>query len=718
MTVARDLATTHCPYCAIQCGMQLETEGDEIVGLVRWKGSPLTAGALCSKGSSAWQQVRHRDRLRRPLIRRDGELVETDWETALDHAAEGFLRLRAEHGADANAVLSGGSLTNEKCYLMGKFARLALGTRYVDYNGRLCMSSAGAAHKAAFGLDRAMTPLAEIDRAQVAVVVGANLSAAYPVMIPKALEQLRRRGGRVIVIDPRSSRFVSDSDLHLALAPGTDAVVANGLLRELVVHGWVDDNFVEARTTGFETAVAAAMPWTPEEVERVADIPAGQLREAAQVLGAAQRAMYLHARGPEQQVAGTANVLALINVVLARGHVGRDGCGIDMLTGQRNGQGGREWGQRCDQLPAGRSLTDPRHRQEVAAAWGVDPAHLPRPGVSYVETLDLVGLGEIKGLLCMATNMAVSAPDGDRVAQALGRLEHLVVIDPFLSPTAMFADVVLPGSTFAEEEGTITTIEGRVVRVDAAVAPIARRGDLEVIRNLARRLGAARYFDHHTARSVYEEMTALSAGAPVDYSGIGWDRIRTDGGVFWPCPTPDHPGTPQLYRDRFAHPDGRARFHAVVPTDPPVVSDEAHPLVLTTGRVLAQYLTANQTDRIDAQHRLAPEPVLEVHPQTAVESGLVEGEPAQVASRQGRATVAWTANPGLRPDTLFLPFHWSQANRLTAGDVLDPTSRMPGFKYTPVRLEPAETGPDAEPGPAQRQIPEGRSTGQPALQPN
>jgi assimilatory nitrate reductase catalytic subunit len=677
---------THCPYCALQCGLLLETEGTELVGQARWKKSPLTEGALCSKGSTAWQQVRHPERLRLPLVRTGGVLVETDWETALDRAADGFLRLRSEHGPDASSVLSGGSLTNEKCYLVGKFARLVLGTRYVDYNGRLCMSSAGAANRMAFGLDRAMTPLSELDRADVAVVIGANLSAAYPVVIPKALDRLRKRGGRVVVIDPRASRFMSDDDLHLALVPGTDAAVANGLLREIVVQGWVDEPFVERRTTGFAGAIAAAMAWTPEEVQRVAGVPASDLRAAAAWIGTADRAMYLHARGSEQQTSGTANVLALINVALARGHVGRPGCGIDMLTGQRNGQGGREWGQRCDQLPAGRSLTNPRHRSEVAAAWGVDPDALPEPGVSFVETLELAARGDIKGMLCISTNPAVSAPELGRAVEGLRRLEHLVVIDPFRSPTAELADVVLPGSTFAEEDGTITTIEGRVVRVDAAVAPIARRSDLDVLRNLARRLGAPQHLRHHTAREVYEEMRALSSGAPVDYTGIGWDRIRRDGGVFWPCPSDDHPGTPQLYQERFAHPDGLARFHAVEPAPPPVPTDDDHPLVLTTGRVLAQYLSRNQTDRIENQHRLAPEPVLEVHPDTAEAMGLEPDRPARLTSRQASVVVRWTPNPGLRLDTLFLPYHWEVANLLTAATPLDPVSRMPGLKHTAVNL--------------------------------
>lgn len=679
---------THCPYCALNCGLTIEADGNRIEGQARWKGSPLTGGALCSKGSTAWQQVQHPDRLRVPLVREGGRLVEADWETALDRAAEGFLRIRAEHGAAANAVLSGGSLTNEKAYLVGKLARVALGTPHIDLNGRMCMTSAGAANTMAFGLDRAMTPLSEIENAQVVVVIGANLSSTYPVVIPKALEKVRRKGGRVIVIDPRAGRFVGDGDLHLALAPGTDAVVANGILRELYVNGWIDEAFVVDRTTGFPDALAAAMPWTLNEVAAVADVPVRQVKEAARLIGEAQRAMYLHARGAEQQTFGTMNVLSFINVALARGHVGRTGCGIDMLTGQRNGQGGREWGQRCDQLPAGRRIDDPEHRAEVAAAWGIELDELPGRGASYVEVLDMAGRGEVKGLLSICTNMKVSAPDRTRLVEALDRLEHFVVIDPFLSSSAEHATVVLPGSTFAEEDGTITTIEGRVIRIDQAVAPVARRGDLDVIRNLARRLGAAHHFSFFTGAEVFEEMRTISAGAPIDYAGITMDRLRDEGGVFWPCPTESHPGTPQLYRQRFAHPDGLARFHAVDPETPPVVVDGEHPIVLTTGRVLAHYLSRNQTGRIEAQERISPVPLLEVHPDTAADLGLVEGDPAAVRSRQGEVVVAWTPNDRIRPDTVFLPYHWEVANVLTASD-LDPISKIPGLKYTPVAVGPA-----------------------------
>lgn len=691
---APEIATTHCPYCALNCGLQLGHDGSTISGTIRWKGSPLTGGALCSKGVSAFEQVNHPDRITMPLRRRGNDFEEIGWEEALDEAVAGFLRIAEQHGRAANAVLSGGSLTNEKVYLMGKFARLALKTPHIDYNGRFCMTSAGAANTLAFGADRMMTPLVELDRAEVAVVVGANISAAFPVVLPKLLDGVRRRGGRVIVVDPRASRFVKPGDLHLANRPGTDAVLFNGLLNQIAASGLVDDKFVRNRTSGFEAALRAAAPYDLHTVADLVDVEAKLLIEAAQLIGTADRCMYLHGRGPEQQVGGVDNVMSIINVGLACGHVGRPGSGINMLTGQRNGQGGREWGQRCNQLPAGRDIEDPAHRAVVAERWGVEPDELPGIGKTYVEILQMAARREIRGLLSICTNMSVSSPDLDRVDEQMASLEHVVMIEPFFSRSAQFAHIVLPGTTFAEEDGTITTLEGRVVRIDQAVAPLPRRSDLDIIRNLARRLGCRQHFDFHRASEVFEEMRRVSAGGPVDYAGISYERIRRDRGVFWPCPDEKHPGTPQLYTERFHHEDGRARFQPVHPTPPPAVVDTDYPLVLTTGRVLAQFLSGNQTMRIEAQHSLEPASFVEVHPGTAQRFGLQVGCAATLTSRQASVEVAWRPNTDLRADTLFMPYHWPECNRLVAAD-LDSVSKIPGFKYTPVLLAPSSSAVNA-----------------------
>jgi assimilatory nitrate reductase catalytic subunit len=678
---------THCPYCSLNCGLKLLSRDGRVTGYAKWKQSPLSAGGLCSKGITAYQQVHHLDRLRAPLVRIRGSLVETSWDEALDAAAEGLVRVRERLGAAGNAVLTGASLTNEKAYLIGKFARLALGTPHVDPNGRLCMSAAGAAYRRAFGLDRAMVPLEEIVHAQVVVVIGANLPDAYPLVMPH-VGRARRRGTRLLVIDPRANALVRDGDLHLPLRPGTDAALATGLLRELDRLDLVDRGFVEQRTTGWPDARRAAEPWTLERTAATVGLPARLVAAATWLVGSADRVMILHARGSEQQVHGTANVLAWINLALAAGKIGRRGCGIATLTGQRNGQGAREHGQRCDQLPGYRRIDDPADRAVVARRWGVPAERLPGRGLSYMEILEAARDRRVGGLLCLSTNPAVSAPRLARVRAALASLEHLVVIDPFLSETAQFAHAVLPGSTFAEEEGTITTTEGRVVRIDQAIGPVPDRSDLDIIRNLAHRLGVRRHFEFHTGRDVFEELCRVSEGGPADYSGLTWERLRERGGVFWPAPHSRPEGTPMLYTRTFAHPDGRARFSAIEPEQPPLQPNEAYSLVLVTGRHRAHYLSGNQTRRIRAQLEQAPEPVLEVHPATAEACGLVWGEPVRIASRAGSLQLSWAPNERLRLDTLYVPYHWPGINDLT-DDALDPMSGIAGVKHTPVRLKAA-----------------------------
>jgi len=668
---------SHCPFCALNCGLTLEQSESGALTVGRWKEAPLTTGAVCVKGRFAAEQVHHRERLTVPLVRVNGELEETTWDAALDRAAQGFAAIAQRQGNDANAVLGGGSLTNEKVYLLGKFARLILRTANIDYNGRFCMTSAGAAHKMAFGVDRMMTPLAQLEQAEVAVVVGANLSAAFPVKVPQLLAGLRRRGGRVVVVDPRRSRFVSDDDLFVPVRPGSDGWFFGGILRELAASNRIDDRLIRDRTSGFDDAVAAVATITPERVAIECGIDPSLVSDVARAISATSAGMWLHGRGPEQHVGGVQHVLAIINAGLACGHVGRPGAGINMLTGQRNGQGGREWGQRCNQLPAGRDIDSDDDRSVVAAHWGVEPHTLPRSGHTYVEVLQAAERGEVSGLLAMCTNMAVSAPDLDAVDRQLKALDHFVVVDPFLTESTKHADVVLPGVTFAEESGTITTLEGRVVRVDQAAEPLAGRDDIGVLKGLTERLRPGITLGSSEPAAIFAEMCQVSAGGPVDYSHMTWEKLREEDGLFW--------GDQQMFVDSFGHADGRARFVTAPPMNPPILVNDEFPFVLTTGRVLAQFLSGSQTKRISALNERAPGPIVEIHPVTASEVGLDPDEMVELVSRQGASRVAWQANPDLRADTIFLPYHWPECNRLVAAD-LDPISSIPGFKYTPISL--------------------------------
>ncbi|MFE3494104.1 molybdopterin oxidoreductase family protein [Streptomyces sp. NPDC059175] len=716
------LIATHCPYCSLQCGMNLRARGTqstdpaEVVEVVERPDFPVNRGALCGKGRTAPAVLSSRVRLTGPLVRRPatGRLEPATWEEALRLTAEGLRRTRAVHGADAVGVFGGGGLTNEKAYALGKFARIVLGTSQIDYNGRFCMSSAAAAHQRAFGLDRGLPfPLEDVPRTGCVLLVGSNLAETMPPAL-RYLTELRENGGKLIVVDPRRTRTAEQADLHLAPRPGTDLALALGLLHLVVAQGRTDEAFVRERTTGWEEARASAMAHWPELVERITGVGVPQLRAAVDMFCGAPTGMVLTARGPEQQSKGTDTVGAWINLVLATGKAGRPLSGYGCLTGQGNGQGGREHGQKADQLPGYRRLDDPAARTHVGRVWGVDPDTLPGPGRSAYELLDALGR-DVKALLLMGSNPVVSAPRAAHVEARLGDLDFLAVADVVLSETAELADVVFPVTQWAEETGTTTNLEGRVLLRRRALAPPTEvRSDLEVLHGLAGLLGHGKGFPTDP-EEVFEELRRASAGGPADYSGISYRRLEEEDGVFWPCPEPAggtgtdgsaggtaadgsapgavseaHPGTPRLFLERFATPDGRARFVPVVHREAAEETDAEYPVVLTTGRVVAQYQSGAQTRRVAELNAAAPGPFVELHPRLAARLGVAEGQPVAVVSRRGRAVAPARVTDAIRPDTVFMPFHWAgggRANTLT-NPALDPTSRMPEFKVCAVRLEP------------------------------
>lgn len=684
---------THCPYCSLQCGMNLRpVTGGPVVEVVERTDFPVNRGALCGKGRTAPAVLSSRVRLTGPLVRNavGGELEPAGWDEALAAIADGLRRTRAVHGPDAVGVFGGGGLTNEKAYALGKFARVVLSTSQIDYNGRFCMSSAAAAHQRAFGLDRGLPfPLEDIARTGCVILVGSNLAETMPPAL-RFLTELRENGGRLIVIDPRRTRTAEQADLHLAPRPGTDLALALGMLHLVVAAGRVDEEFVRDRTTGWDETRAGVMAHWPELVERLTGVPVPQLREAVEMFCDAQDAMVLTARGPEQQSKGTDTVGAWINLCLATGRAGRPLSGYGCLTGQGNGQGGREHGQKADQLPGYRKLTDPAARRHVAGVWGVDPDSLPGPGRSAYELLDALGT-DVRSLLVMGSNPVVSAPHAAHVEERLRSLDFLAVADVVLSETAALADVVLPVTQWAEETGTTTSLEGRVLlRQRAVTAPDGVRSDLEVLHGLAALLGHGKGFPTDP-EEVFDELRRASAGGPADYAGITYGRIAAENGVFWPCPDEQHAGTPRLFLDRFATDDGRARFVPVTHRPAAEETDRDYPVVLTTGRVVAQYQSGAQTRRVDELNAAAPGPFVELHPRLAERIGVAEGDPVAVTSRRGRAVAPARITGAIRQDTVFMPFHWAgegRANTLT-NPALDPVSRMPEFKVCAVRVEAA-----------------------------
>jgi assimilatory nitrate reductase catalytic subunit len=670
---------THCPYCSLQCGMRLAASRRD-VAVEPWDEFPTNQGGMCRKGWTSAALLRDRERLTSPLVRdrATGEWSAVGWDEALDLVAGRLLEIQERHGKDSVGVFGGGGLTNEKAYQLGKFARVALGTSAIDYNGRWCMSSAASAGMRAFGIDRGLPfPLSDIEQTDVLVLVGSNMAETMP-PAARHLDALRARGGKVVVVDPRRTATADRADVFVQPVPGTDLALAQGLMHAVVSGGYVDEEYVAERTRGFDVVRRSAASWWPERTERVTGVPADEVRALARLMGEAERLMVLTARGAEQHAQGSDTVLAWINLALALGQCGRPYSGYGCLTGQGNGQGGREHGQKADQLPGYRSIEDPAARAHVASVWGVDPDTLPGKGKSAYEMLDSLGTDEgARALLVFGSNIVVSAPNANNVTSRLDSLDLLVVADFVMSETAARADVVLPVTQWAEETGSMTNLEGRVIlRQKALDAPKGVRSDLDVIARLAERLGSPIGFSTDPEQ-IFRELGTASAGAPADYSGITYARIVEEKGVFWPCPDDRHPGTPRMFLDRFATPDGRARFHDVRHRGAAEQPCGEYPMHLTTGRVLAQYQSGAQTRRI--KELAGDGPFVELHPMVASRIGVADGERVRISTRRGSMVGPARLSMTIRPDTVFLPFHWVGANQLT-NDALDPASRMPEFK--------------------------------------
>ena len=681
---------THCCFCGQQCGVTLQVKDERVVGVEPWEEFPFNQGKLCPKGVKRYLQNNHPDRLLHPMVRTGRGFDRIPWDEALDLVAERIQRLQDRHGPDSVAVLSGASLTNEKAYLMGKFARVAVGTRHIDYNGRLCMVAAGAGNLKAFGIDRAANPWADIAATDLVMVLGSNVSECSPITTDY-IWRARDRGARLIVVDPRLTPIARTADLFLPVRPGRDSALVNAILHAVIRLGGVDEEFVARHTHGFDTLRRTLEAYSPDAVAQIVGIPAARIVEAAELWVQAPRTMLLHARGIEHHTKGVDNVLSCINLVLATGKIGKPGCGYATITGQGNGQGGREHGQRCNQLPGARDVENPAHRAHVAAEWGIPVERLPGKGATAPEIVEMIHRREIRGLLSLCFNPLVSLPDATFTREALERLDFFVTIDFFLSETARHADLVLPGSLHEEDEGTVTNVEGRVIRVRQAVAPPGEaRRDWEIVCDVARRLGQGERFDFHSPAEIFDELRRLSRGGIADYGGITYERLDREMGVFWPCPDETHPGTPRLFEGGcFHHPDGRARFHAVEYRPPAEDVDDEYPIILTTGRVVSQFLSGNQTRRIGPLVEQYPEPKVEMHPRLATGLGIADGERVRVASRRADVVLPAHVVATIRPDTVFIPYHWpgmQSANRLTLR-AYDPIAKIPEFKVAAVRIE-------------------------------
>jgi assimilatory nitrate reductase catalytic subunit len=702
---------THCCFCGQQCGIQLKVKDNVVIGFEPWNDFPFNQGMLCPKGVKRYLQGAHPDRLL-TAMRRDSSSPSgfrpMPYDEAIARVASEIDRIQKTYGRDAMGVLSGASLTTEKAYLMGKFVRVCLGTRYIDYNGRLCMVSAGAANKKAFGIDRSANPWSDIIRAEAVIIAGSNTAECSPITT-NYVWQARENGGKIIVIDPRITPIARTADLFLPVKPGRDVALFNGILNLMIENDWLDHEFIETSTVGFDAVAEHVRQWTPRHTAEVTGVAEKSIRQAAEIWGTAKTSFLMHARGIEHHSHGVENCLSTINIVLASGRIGRPFCAYGTVVGQANGQGGREHGQKCDQLPGWRDISNPEHRQYIAQVWDVKPEDIPQAGVDCYEMFRKIDAGEIKGLLSICFNPKVSLPDNNFVTRALEKLEFYVNIDFFLSESAEHADIVLPGSLQEEDEGVVAQVEGRVIKINKAIDPPGEaRQDWRIIQDIARALGRPHGFTFESPRAIFDELRIASKGGVADYSGITYEKIDAQMGVFWPCPTDDHPGTPRLFEKGswnpiakgagpFYFPDGKARFNIAAYKPPAEDVDDEYPVILTTGRVVSQFLSGTQTRRIGPLVDQYPEPLIEMHPKLAAKYGIADGDRVTVESRRGDLTLQASVVTTIRPDTIFIPYHWpgrKAANQLTIA-AQDPVSKIPEYKVCAVKIRKAPSPRDS-----------------------
>jgi len=711
------LVKTHCRFCGQQCGIQLKVRDNQVIGFEPWEDFPFNRGMLCPKGVKRYLQGSHPDRLTTALRREPSSPSGFDpipYDEAIRTVAAEIDRVQRAYGRDAVGVLGGASLTTEKTYLLGKFARVCLRTPYIDYNGRLCMVSAGAANKKAFGIDRTTNPWSDMVGTEVIWVAGSNVAECSPITT-NYLWQAREQGARIIVQDPRITPVARTCDLYLPVKPGRDAALFAGVLHLMIEQDWIDRAFIQANTTGFDQVAAYCREWTPARTADVTGVPERSIHRAAELWGTAKSSFLFHARGIEHHSNGVQNALGTINLVLASGRLGKPKSGYGTIVGQGNGQGGREHGQKCDQLPGWREIGNPDHRKYIAGVWGINEADMPGPGVDAYEMFRKIDAGEIKALVSICFNPKVSLPDNRFITRCLDKLEFFTSIDFFLNDTARHADIVLPGSLHEEDEGTVTQVECRVIKINKAVdCPGDAHQDWRIIQDIAAALGRPHGFTFASPREIFEELRVASKGGVADYSGITYEKIERNMGVFWPCYSEDprtgqaidHPGTPRLFEPGsynpvakgagpFYFPDGKARFNVADYRPPVDDAGEEYPIYLTTGRVVSQFLSGTQTRRIGPLVKQYPEPRIEMHPRLASKLGIADGDWATAETRRGSMTLKAMVVTTIRPDTVFIPYHWAgpkSVNQLTVA-AQDPISKIPQYKVCGCRVRKADGPP-------------------------
>ena len=666
---------TTCPYCGVGCMMHLGIRDDKIVSIQGSRNSQANNGRLCVKGRFGIADfVHHPQRLAEPLIRINGKLEESTWDEALDTIVEKL----ASYSSDQIAVIASAKCTNEENYVVQKFTRAVLGTNNIDHCARLCHAPTVAGLAQTFGSGAMTNSSNDITDAACILAIGSNTTETHPVIgfnVKKAV----RRGAKLIVINPRKIELVRYADIWLRQKPGSDVALLMAMMKVILDEGLQDAAFIRQRCENFDAFKQSLDSFNLASAEKITGVPREQIAEAARMYARNSPTAILYAMGITQHSHGTDNVMAIANLAMLTGNIGKSGSGVNPLRGQNNVQGACDMGSLPDVCSGYQKVTEPAVRQKFEAAWGIK---LPtEEGLSITEMFDGILQGKIKALYLIGENPMLSDPDAGHVREALSRLEFFVAQDIFLSETAELAHVVLPGASFAEKDGTFTNTERRVQRVRKAIEPIGNcRADWLITCQLAQRMGA-KGFDFEHPSQIMDEIAELTPS----YGGISYERLEK-GGLQWPCPTIEHPGTRILHTQQFIR--GKGRFMPLEYKLPAELPDDDYPLTLTTGRSLFQYHTGTMSRKVVGLNMFKGEEEVEINPQDAERLALNDGDRVRVASRRGEITARVKVTDVSPPGVVFMTFHFAESpTNILTNPALDPVSKIPELKVCSVRIE-------------------------------
>ncbi len=690
---------TTCSYCGVGCGILVNKDRQGKVTVTGDPEHPVNRGMLCSKGMNLHYVVEDRsDRLLYPQMRwsRSSPMQRVNWDMALNRATAVFKAIIRQYGPDAVGFYVSGQCLTEEYYIANKLTKGFLGTNNIDTNSRLCMSSAVAGYSKTLGEDAVPIAYEDIELADCFFIAGANPAWCHPILF-RRIEKHKERNPAVkmIVVDPRKTQTCALADLHLQIRPGTDTILYHAIGRCLIEQGDIDLTFIKNHTDGFEAYRQEVMQITLAEAATLCDVPEADIRKAASMIGQAKGFLTMWAMGLNQSASGVNKNLALIDLNLITGHIGKPGSGPFSLTGQPNAMGGREVGGMSSLLAAHRNLLDPQQRQEVADFWGVEkiPA---TPGLTATQMFDALREGKMKAIWIVCTNPLVSLPDARMAEEALKKAAFVIVQDiSNQSDTLAYADLVLPAAGWLEKEGTMTNSERRISYLEKAIDPPGEAlPDVEILCRFAQKMGFPG-FDYPHAGAIYAEHAALTQGTNIDISGLNYEVLQREGTVQWPVPHANHPGTPRLFTDKkFFTPNQRAQIQTSGPAHESEPVTPAFPLILTTGRIRDQWHTMTRTGKVKKLKQHISQPFVEMHPDDARARNIREEEVVVIRNRRGEVRLKAKLTNDIKPGVVFLPMHWgkilqqdfSRANNLTQ-NVYDPVSKEPDFKFSAVQVE-------------------------------